>query len=44
MHNNALIKDQESFPREKQVVKVMWHKAASPPDIVFVRWRWCAPI
>jgi len=31
----------------KQVVKVIWHKAASPPltngSVVFARWRQCAP-
>jgi len=31
----------------KQVVKVIWHKAASPPhmdgSVVFFRWRRCAP-
>jgi len=31
----------------KQVVKVIWHKAASPPhmdgSVVLFRWRQCAP-
>ena len=31
----------------QQVVKVIWHKAASPPhtdgSVVFTEWRQCAP-
>ena len=31
----------------QQVVKVIWHKAASPPQmdgsVVFARWRQCTP-
>ena len=33
--------------KNKQVIKVIWHKAASPPhtdgSVVFFRWRQCAP-
>ena len=36
-----------SQKQTKQVVKVIWHKAASPPhmdsSVVFFRWRQCAP-
>ena len=39
--------DNGDDPYHEQVVKVIWHKAASPPHIdgsvVFIRWRQCAP-
>jgi len=35
-------------PTQEQVVKVTWHKAASPPhtdgSIVFARWHQCSPL
>jgi len=35
------------FDHIQQVVKVIWHKTASPPQtdgsIVFAKWRQCAP-